>query len=434
MYVLLLLLNIKKSMAEELYDGEFWLPPQFLTDDDILTDFTTTTTNRSKGYDCFAPKSDQSSPVESVLGSTETESDEDDFISGYTRKMSQSNSSLPQQDFWKPDSSSFYDNPKTWVMDGSPQSTLCSVFGKQGSSRGSTNCSSQVSSPPSAPLGTNRSDVAWDLLYAAADEVAKMRVSEERAGGYYQNRAILGATQKPSPISVPLKNPNPNSGFHSNRLHHQLQANQFEQLKQQRMKAMGRYQQNQTHQMVQNRASSSSTSSVRPVVGLSPCAWPTLQQSQQQLQQPGSGMRAVFLGNPGGAKRDCTGTGVFLPRTPTQNRKKPGCSTVLLPERVVQALNLKLESIDSPPQLHQPTSLSSEYGKESALIPNYLFITLSCVLCSLSIFMRLCIDFVYLWLFRSCFEVSEQCAKSSAQEQCAKSSAQADQPGVTSCG
>ena len=111
-------------------------------------------------------------------------------------------------------------------MDGSPQSTLCSVLGKQGSSRGSTNCSSQVSSPPSAPAGTNRSDVAWDLLYVAADEVAKMRIFEERAGGYYQNRAILGATQKPSPISVPLKNHNPNTGFHSNRLYHQLQANQ----------------------------------------------------------------------------------------------------------------------------------------------------------------------------------------------------------------
>lgn len=102
-------------MAEELYDGEFWLPPQFLTDDDddILTDFTTTTiTNRSKGYDCFGANSDQSSPVESVLGSTETESDVDDFIAGFNRKMSPSNSSLPQQDFWKPDSSSFYDNPK----------------------------------------------------------------------------------------------------------------------------------------------------------------------------------------------------------------------------------------------------------------------------------------------------------------------------------
>lgn len=62
------------------------------------------------------------------------------------------------------------------------------------------------------------------------------------------------------------------------------------------------------------------------VVGFRQSAWPTLQQSQQQL--PGSGMRAVFLGNPaGGAKRECSGTGVFIPRrtgTPSESRKKPG--------------------------------------------------------------------------------------------------------------
>lgn len=43
-------------------------------------------------------------------------------------------------------------------------------------------------------------------------------------------------------------------------------------------------------------------------------AWPTLQQSQQlPRQRPASGMRAVFLGE-GGARKERTGTGVFLPR------------------------------------------------------------------------------------------------------------------------
>lgn len=56
-------------------------------------------------------------------------------------------------------------------------------------------------------------------------------------------------------------------------------------------------------------------------LGLSPSAWPPL----QQHHQGGSGMRAVFLGNPGG-KRECAGTGVFLPRrvTTVETRKKPG--------------------------------------------------------------------------------------------------------------
>ena len=69
----------------------------------------------------------------------------------------------------------------------------------------------------------------------------------------------------------------------------------------------------------------------RPL-GLSQSAWPTLQQSQQPQQQAGSGMRAVFLGNPG-AKRECSGTGVFLPRrvgTATETLKRPGLTSCLI--------------------------------------------------------------------------------------------------------
>lgn len=63
-------------------------------------------------------------------------------------------------------------------------------------------------------------------------------------------------------------------------------------------------------------------------------AWPTLQQSYHQQKQPpapskphhGSGMRTVVLGNPG-PKRECAGTGVFIPRragTQAETRKKSG--------------------------------------------------------------------------------------------------------------
>ena len=171
-------------------------------------------------------------------------------------------------------------------------------------------------------------------------------------------------------------------------------------------KASGRYQQRQTQQVVQNQnRARTSTDFVggrngRPL-GLSPSAWPPLQQAQQQQQQPpqnlhnGSAMRAVFLANPGG-KRESAGTGVFLPRrvdSPSDTRRRPGpnslsllfnsrvllvsnlfialyfifirsgygfkyryftdyfgeiftgCSTVLVPARVVQALNLNVEDI-----------------------------------------------------------------------------------------
>lgn len=99
-------------------------------------------------------------------------------------------------------------------------------------------------------------------------------------------------------------------------------------------KLSGLYQMNnnQAQAMAQNRGRNSSefvgsgTKTSRPL-GLSPSAWPPLQQAQSQ--QNGSGMRAVFLGNQAG-KRECAGTGVFLPRqvgAQTETRRKPGTKT-----------------------------------------------------------------------------------------------------------
>lgn len=89
-------------------------------------------------------------------------------------------------------------------MTGSPQSTLCTVRSgcsrTQGSSRGSPTCQSQVSSPP----GT------WDLLYAAAGKVERIRMNQESYGGYNHNSGLLGPARKPSPVSVPPKNHNAN--------------------------------------------------------------------------------------------------------------------------------------------------------------------------------------------------------------------------------
>lgn len=74
---------------------------------------------------------------------------------------------------------------------------------------------------------------------------------------------------------------------------------------------------------------------VRPL-GIPQSAWPPLQvQPNQQQQQPqqhsNAGMRAVFLGG-SGVKRECTGTGVFLPRrygNPPDSKKKSGKSPLL---------------------------------------------------------------------------------------------------------
>lgn len=96
-------------MAVSLDDGEFWLPPAFLTDDDLAVDKNGNGKNDGNGFGwdtegirapfsfdfpyrfgSFGSSSDLGSPVESVLGSSETESDEEDYLAGLTRQIARS--------------------------------------------------------------------------------------------------------------------------------------------------------------------------------------------------------------------------------------------------------------------------------------------------------------------------------------------------------
>ncbi|XP_047342016.1 uncharacterized protein LOC124945597 [Impatiens glandulifera] len=322
-------------MAKEFENGEIWLLPELLTDGDLLMDY------KVKKDALYSPFDWPSSG----LTSPETESDEDDYLAGLNRKMAQTKLN---DVFWKSDTGFGYENQKVMGMAGSPQSTLCDVLGGCGCI--SPNCPSRVTSPPlpipmpaTAAAGAvpvmmnNRSDGARDLLFAAAGEVARMRMLED-VSGYYQN----------PPSSQKL-----NPGFYHNDssvTYKQLQVAQFQQLKHQQMmkqQALTAWEQMKTanmYQQIHREAIENRVRNLNRPLGLSPSAWPTLQQSQQA--PPSSGMRAVFLGNSGG-KPERAGTGVFLPRqanTPAENRRKSECSTVLLPERVVQALNLNIES------------------------------------------------------------------------------------------
>ncbi|XP_028762214.1 uncharacterized protein LOC114720706 [Neltuma alba] len=64
-----------------------------------------------------------------------------------------------------------------------------------------------------------------------------------------------------------------------------------------------------------------------------------------KLANGGFGMQAIFLES---GQKSC-GTGVFLPQTAGTNfqtgKKKPGCAPVLLPNRVIRALNLNVHTL-----------------------------------------------------------------------------------------
>ncbi|KAH7577528.1 hypothetical protein ACOSP7_001542 [Xanthoceras sorbifolium] len=83
----------------------------------------------------------------------------------------------------------------------------------------------------------------------------------------------------------------------------------------------------------------------------------------------GSGMQAIFLDS---GKRSC-GTGVFLPQrvgTNFQPNKRPACSPVLLPSRVVQALNLDVHTIGLQISPRQDSKTNSKGGECNSTTKN----------------------------------------------------------------
>lgn len=102
-------------------------------------------------------------------------------------------------------------------MAGSPQSTLSGIGSWSGrstiSGNGSPNGPLQVVSPPTTPFGA-RNDT-WDLIYAAAGQVARLKMSGEEAKlNHHGSRGLLGPPRTPSPSLPSVRNPN--SGLYSN--------------------------------------------------------------------------------------------------------------------------------------------------------------------------------------------------------------------------
>lgn len=94
------------------------------------------------------------------------------------------------------------------------------------------------------------------------------------------------------------------------------------------------------------------------VLGALPEVWPMLQPPQKNY---GSDMKAVFLVGPTSKARN-SGTGVFLPRAASTSPdvdKKIGSSTVLIPIRVLNALHLHFQNVNSRYHSNGSASLKS---------------------------------------------------------------------------
>lgn len=381
-------------MAVAREDVESWLPIEFLTAEEVLMDKENFNKNGFKTelkpslcfptefpyeFDSLGTSSALSSPVESVMGSsTETESsDEDDFLAGLTRRLTQQLTVKPE---------------KKWVMAGSPESTLSGLGSWSVSSNGSPN---GVLSPPTTPYGAKND--TWDLIYAAAGQVARLKMTNNEghrcnSSNNFQGRGLLGPARSQNPDLTSVKHQN--TGFYPSQSsptfgNNVPQVNQYQQLVRQEQQALRQqcssiwerqqvktnwqaqpqFHQHQ-HQQVQSRGRDVRYEDGRcgRPLGLPQSAWPPLQVHPQNQHSSSAGMRAVFLGG-SGVKRECAGTGVFLPRrygNPPDPKKKSGCSTVLLPAKVVQALNLNFDDMDisgglAQPRLNNNASFHSEY-------------------------------------------------------------------------
>ncbi|CAN6346624.1 unnamed protein product [Urochloa humidicola] len=312
---------------------EFWLPEEFL-DDDFFSE------------------------EEKAAVAARSESDEEDSLAGLSRRLA---GLLGDDGDRKPPA-------KAEMTVGSPQSTLCGL--PKSGQESPNGVASKGTSPPSSPLEQKPAD-PWELLYEAAGQVARMRAVSNsipvptNAYGFNAHRVFAPPpARKPSPPRVAPPAGKAAAGGYYHPLGHlvsqrQMQAAQFHMLKQQQLLRLQRERQLAAAWDARQGAGAKAVgcgSGEDAPLGLNPAAWPPLQKPLQQQHQapslPAGGMRAVFL-TPPGAKRERNGTGVFLPRpagAPAEPKRKTGCSTVLVPARVVQALNLNLDDLGAQPR------------------------------------------------------------------------------------
>nr|XP_043636762.1 uncharacterized protein LOC122607783 isoform X2 [Erigeron canadensis] len=186
---------------------------------------------------------------------------------------------------------------------------------------------SDLSSPVESVFGTESDDE--DYLSDLSQKLAHSTLEDEEENRVIKSTNVtVGSPQ--STLCGYNGTANTKSFTNSKNYHmqqiHAAQLKQQQLIKQQQLLKQQQYQYQQQF-VQQNRGRNVGGVNMKPVAApLS--AWPTLHQYQPP-PPPGTGMRAVFLGNPN-LKRESIGTGVFLPRqigAPTETRKKKDTKT-----------------------------------------------------------------------------------------------------------
>eukprot|EP00252_Welwitschia_mirabilis_P024550 TRINITY_DN7327_c0_g3_i1.p1 TRINITY_DN7327_c0_g3~~TRINITY_DN7327_c0_g3_i1.p1 ORF type:complete len:376 (-),score=83.93 TRINITY_DN7327_c0_g3_i1:418-1545(-) len=307
--------------AHNVMEGEGWLPSELLVEE-------TLTLNRERVSHVF--ESPYNSPVESVAGSTSTETEseeEDDYMADLALQMA--HSMLDDDDHGNETELNLHfqfqnnilEDKSGKPMSRSPQSIL-KGFWHEG----------RASSNQASMFGEGLQNLSYG--HRAHDSVPP--ICQEKGFSRFP---------KESPQVMPRSwtYNTKDEGMKFLPHHHQRQISQ-------QVHPWVRQQTKVLHpqQALNTRAGSKSGvngRNLRSDYHAASSVWPPGKQTM------GSGMRAVFLGT-NGSRRESGGTGVFLPRRTGCNsdlRRKPSCSTVLLPSRIVHALNLNLEEMNSQP-------------------------------------------------------------------------------------
>uniref|UniRef100_A0A804QV47 Uncharacterized protein n=1 Tax=Zea mays TaxID=4577 RepID=A0A804QV47_MAIZE len=250
--------------------------------------------------------------------------------------------------------------------DGSPANSI--LCGLQDYGEDSPNgAASKVCSPPSSPLERPPAD-PWDVLKEAAGQVARLRTNSTPVptNDAAANQG-LPVTPPAKKLSAPAETAKANHSQPPNNSveERRIQIARFNALKQRQLLKHRRDRELAvataaawgtsvagSHRAAAAAAGGYGAPAPAPAPRvLSSYAWPPLQKQRQAPASP-EGVRALFLAPPPGATRECAGTGVFIPRqagAPAEPKKRPACSPVLLPVRVVQALNLNVVDLGARP-------------------------------------------------------------------------------------